>query len=115
MQRVVVFRNSLEIRYAFPSYISFTLADSLLRRLRTLCVRYALGVLRGDYKDREVFTGLIKAVVDAQDQMARGVGTQNFSYTPDVVQFSHFCATTSPEVYRFMQKYFQLRSHRSIQ
>ena len=78
-------------------------------------MRYALGVLRGDYADRGVFTGLVKAIVEAQDRKSRGVGSQNFSYTPDLDEFSHFCATTSPEVYRFMQQHFQLRSHRNLQ
>lgn len=78
-------------------------------------MHYALGVLRGDYTDCGVFTGLVKAMVEAQDCKSHGAGSQNFSYTPDLDEFSHFHATTSPEVYRFMQQHFQLRSHHNLQ
>jgi hypothetical protein len=81
----------------------------------SLCVRYAQGVLEGKYQDNKIFTGLVEAMVLARDRQERGVGMQNFEYTPALDEFAHQIAIVSPEAYRMMQKSFQLRSHRSLQ
>ena len=81
----------------------------------SVCVRYALGVLDGKYQKHEVFTGLVDAMVRARDREERGVGLQNFEYTPALDEFAHICAITSPEAYRLLQRYFPLRTLRSHQ
>ena len=40
---------------------------------------------------------------------------QNFWYTPELDEFAHICAITSPEAYRMLQREFPLRSLRSFQ
>jgi hypothetical protein len=78
-------------------------------------VKYALGVLSGKYQNHKVFTGLVDAMVQARDREERGVGLQNFEYTPALDEFAHICAITSPKAYRMLQREFPLRSLRSFQ
>jgi hypothetical protein len=61
-------------------------------------MRYALGVLQGKFKDHQVFTQLVDAMVNVQDREERGVGLQNFPHTADLDEFAHMCAIISPEV-----------------
>ena len=81
----------------------------------SVCVRYALGVLTGKYKSHKVFTGLVDAMVNARDREERGVGLQNFEYTPALDEFAYICAITSPEAYRMLQREFPLRTLRNFQ
>ncbi|KAH7906400.1 hypothetical protein BJ138DRAFT_1016289 [Hygrophoropsis aurantiaca] len=81
----------------------------------SLCIRYAIGVLEGKYKDNTVFTGLVEATVLAQERSERGVGLQNFEYTPCFEEFAHMCAITSPEAYRLLSKAIQLPTVRNLQ
>ncbi|TDL15221.1 hypothetical protein BD410DRAFT_809111 [Rickenella mellea] len=79
-----------------------------------ICVRFAIGVVQGKYKNREVFTGLVKAMVVVQERQERGVGMQNFEYAPALDEFAHAMATISPQTYRFFSKEFQVRGERSF-
>jgi len=58
-----------------------------------------LGVLNGKYDSHKVFTGLVDTMVNAQDQEDRGVGPQNFQYTPELNEFAHICAIMNPQAY----------------
>lgn len=78
-------------------------------------MRYALGVLDGKYKDHSIFTGLVDAMVNARDREERGIGLQNFEYTPALDEFAHICAITSPEAYRLLQKHIPLPTIRNFQ
>jgi len=99
-----------------PKYILLTSSiESIQDTKNSTCVRYALGVLDGKYQKHEIFTGLVDAMVRARDREERGVGLQNFEYTPALDKFAHICAITSPEAYRLMQRYFPLRTLRSHQ
>src|SRR5882762_668346 len=90
-----------------PKYILLTSSiESIQDTKNSTCVRYALGVLDGKYQKHEIFTGLVDAMVRARDREERGVGLQNFEYTPALDKFAHICAITSPEAYRLMQRYF---------
>lgn len=71
-------------------------------------VRYALGVLDGKFQGREVFEGILHAIVDAEDRKSRGVGLQNFAYDANVEEFAQYCFIVSPQVYRFMSTQLQL-------
>ncbi|KAH7903226.1 hypothetical protein BJ138DRAFT_983430, partial [Hygrophoropsis aurantiaca] len=53
------------------------------------CVRYAIGVLEGKYNDNQIFAGLVEAMVQRLDRQERGVGLQNFQYTPAFEEFAH--------------------------
>ncbi|KAF9231491.1 hypothetical protein BU15DRAFT_82327 [Melanogaster broomeanus] len=81
----------------------------------SVCIRYAIGVLEGKYSGTDIFTGMMEAMVQASERHQRGVGHQNFKYSPALEQFAHMCAIISPEVYRFMKKSFQLPTHRHFQ
>ncbi|KAI0309338.1 hypothetical protein OF83DRAFT_1179744 [Amylostereum chailletii] len=78
-------------------------------------VRYVTGVLNGKYKDRMVFNGLLRAIVDADDRKKQGKGLQNMHYTPHLEEFSHIAVLTSPDVYRLMKPHFQISTERGLQ
>jgi len=78
-------------------------------------VRYAIAVLNGKFKDRKVFTQLVDAMVNMQDREERGVGLQNFSHAPELDEFAHMCAITSPEAYHMLRREFPLRTIRGFQ
>ncbi|KAH7905193.1 hypothetical protein BJ138DRAFT_1130617 [Hygrophoropsis aurantiaca] len=81
----------------------------------SVSVRYAIGVLQGKYKDSSVFTGMVEATVHAHERRERGVGLQNFTYTPSYEEFAHMCAITSPATYRLLSESFQLPTQRNLQ
>ena len=74
----------------------------------TLCIRYALTILKGKFKDCKVFTQLVDSMVNVQDRKERGVGLQNFSHPPELDKFAHMCAIISPEVYRMLWREFSM-------
>lgn len=47
-------------------------------------------------------------MVNARDREERGVGLQNFQYTPALDEFAHICAITSPETYRLLRRHLPL-------
>ncbi|KIJ10894.1 hypothetical protein PAXINDRAFT_157495 [Paxillus involutus ATCC 200175] len=75
---------------------------------------FATGVLQGKYKDLKVFTGLVEAMVSKLDRETRGVGLQNFSYSPAWDEFAHILKIHSPRAYRHMTRYLPARSERSF-
>ncbi|KAH7912049.1 hypothetical protein BJ138DRAFT_1005353, partial [Hygrophoropsis aurantiaca] len=81
----------------------------------SVCVRYALGVLEGKYDGSDVFTGLVKATVLAQERREKGKGLQNFQYDPSYEEFAHMCAIISPETYRLLSRSFQMPTQRNLQ
>ena len=54
-------------------------------------------------------------MVNIQDRDERGVGLQNFSHAPELDEFAHMCAITSPEAYRMLRREFPLRTIRGFQ
>lgn len=60
----------------------------------TPCVRYAQGVLNGEYNN-EVFEGLVEAIVTKHDREKHGVGMQNFRYAPAWDELCHILNQSS--------------------
>ncbi|KAH9855569.1 hypothetical protein C2E23DRAFT_813848 [Lenzites betulinus] len=77
--------------------------------------RFALGIHQGKYDSRGYIVDLVKALVEVDDRKARGVGMQNFTYGPALVEFATTCAILSPEVYRILSMQFQIPSPRTLQ
>ncbi|KAF8220905.1 hypothetical protein L208DRAFT_995635, partial [Tricholoma matsutake] len=48
----------------------------------SVMLRFARGIMRGDYNGHKVFLGLIHAMVQKVNREQRGVGMQHFAYTP---------------------------------
>lgn len=53
-------------------------------------------------------------MVMAKDRELRGVGMQNFKYSPDLNNLMHLLHMTSPRCYRNLNQHFKLRTARSI-
>lgn len=77
-------------------------------------IRYCKGVISGNYKGNNMFGNLLQAVVIKQEKEARGVGMQNFKYTPDLVEFAHIIHTHSPKAYESLKEFFPLPSPRTL-
>jgi hypothetical protein len=75
-----------------------------------ILLRFARGILQGKYDDNKVFLGLIHAMVQKNDRDERGVGTQNFQYTPAYDEFLHIISIHSPRAYKFISTHFQARA-----
>jgi hypothetical protein len=72
-------------------------------------------VIEGKFQDKEVFTGLVEAMVTCVDKNARGVGTQGFRYSPGVKEFAHILQTYGSSGYNAARKILQLPTGRSHQ
>ena len=75
-------------------------------------VRFARGVIKGEYDDKLVFLAMIQATVTAHDQEARGVRFQNMSYLPIYEEFTQMMVLTSPRAYHLFVPHTQLPSLR---
>lgn len=75
-------------------------------------VRYALGAVKGKYKD-DVFEGMVEAVLTKHAKEERGVGLQNFKYSPAFDEFTQILNLQSPAVYRIFGETFPTRTGRS--
>ena len=47
------------------------------------------GVLGGEYKNEEIFTGLVEVMVKVKDKEKHDIGLQGFKYAPGVKEFAH--------------------------
>ncbi|KAF9034205.1 hypothetical protein BDZ89DRAFT_1111113 [Hymenopellis radicata] len=79
----------------------------------TPCIKYAKGVLKGEYKN-EIFSGLMEAVVAEGDRKAEGKGMQNFRYAPAWDELAHIIKIHSARAYRAMSEHLPTRSERSF-
>ncbi|KXN90746.1 hypothetical protein AN958_03681, partial [Leucoagaricus sp. SymC.cos] len=75
-------------------------------------VQYALGALSGTY-DNKVFGGLIHVVVQYHDHKARGVGLQNFKYSPSWDEICQIIQMHSSAAYRGINEdvFTQVKAH----
>ena len=60
------------------------------------CLLYAKGVLSGEYKNDQVFTGLVEAMVTSKEKEKKGVGLQGFKYAPGLQEFAQIINIHSP-------------------
>lgn len=70
--------------------------------------------LRGKFDSNEVFLGLVEAMVQKADREERGVGMQNFHYTPAFDEFVHVVSIESKAAHRQLDRHFKVRGLRSI-
>ncbi|KAG6905164.1 hypothetical protein DXG01_004460, partial [Tephrocybe rancida] len=80
---------------------------------RTPCVRYAQGVLKGEY-DNKVFAGLVEAIVVDHDRTQRGVGRQNFKYAPPWDELCHILKIHCPRLYVTLSEHFPMPAIRTF-
>ena len=72
-----------------------------------------MGALSGKYSNN-VFNGLLQAMVSKHDREERGVGLQNFSYTPAWEELCHIIRIQSPRAYTSLKDYLPMPSERSF-
>ncbi|KAF7424768.1 hypothetical protein PC9H_010079 [Pleurotus ostreatus] len=77
-------------------------------------IRFAEGVLAGQYQDFSVFTGLVEAMVMKIDRSSREVGLQNFRYAPAWDEFCHIINIHSPRAYQSLLRHLPGRTDRSF-
>jgi hypothetical protein len=77
------------------------------------CVVYAKGVLSGKYKSA-MFPGMIAAFVTLEDKKRRGVGKQNFQYTPEFKEFMLILRSHGRHVYEFVATHIPVMEDRSV-
>ncbi|KAF8687978.1 hypothetical protein AX14_003566 [Amanita brunnescens Koide BX004] len=77
-------------------------------------IKFAEGAIAGKYNNNEVFVGLVHAMVQKVDKEERGVGMQNFCYTPAWDEFVHIVALHSPRTHKFLSQHFPARTRRSL-
>ena len=75
-------------------------------------VRFARGVIGGEYDDKLVFLGMIQATIAAHDREVRGIGLQNMGYLPIYEEFMQMMVLTSPQAYHLFAPHIQLPSLR---
>ncbi|KAL5521769.1 MARS2_1 [Sanghuangporus sanghuang] len=79
-----------------------------------LIVRYAQGVAEGKFKEHNVFTGLVDAVLQRLDREARGKKMTNFQYTPAFDEFIQTVFLVCPRAHKLLAAHFPVRSERSL-
>lgn len=80
-----------------------------------MAIRYAQGVAAGKFRDHEVFTGLVKNVLQRLEREEQGKKLTNFRHAPEFDEFMKTIYLVSPQVYKLLGKVFPVRSVRSIQ
>ena len=60
--------------------------------------------------DNKVFHGLMEAIVTKYDREERGVGMQNFRYSPAWDELCHIIQIHSPRAYQSLSDYLPTRS-----
>ncbi|KAJ6608849.1 hypothetical protein B0H10DRAFT_2438833 [Mycena sp. CBHHK59/15] len=81
----------------------------------TPCIKFAQGTLKGKYTDFSVFEGLVEAMVMKVDCLERGIGMQNFKYSPAWDEMSHIINIHSLRAPRALEKHFVMRMQHSFQ
>ncbi|KAJ7201855.1 hypothetical protein GGX14DRAFT_571116 [Mycena pura] len=77
-------------------------------------VRFIRAVAAGQYKDNQVFLGMIQATQMANERRIRGVGMQNFRYPREFSEWGLLIRMSSPRAYRNIAQEFRMESERSI-
>lgn len=61
-----------------------------------------------------MFGCLLQAVVVKREKQVRGVGMQNFKYSPDLVEFAHIVHTHSSKAYDALKEFLPLPNPRTL-
>ncbi|TFK27117.1 hypothetical protein FA15DRAFT_702135 [Coprinopsis marcescibilis] len=77
-------------------------------------VRYALGVLSGEY-NQKMFEGMMTAIVQLHERDKAGKGKQNFSYEHEFAELCEDLNTLSPEAYRALAQFIPMPTQRHFQ
>ena len=75
---------------------------------------FAQGVLAGDYKEHQVFLGMVEAMVTNVERSKQGKGMRNMSYDTSYDQLMHTISVMSPRVHRLLSQHFQIRTLKNI-
>ncbi|THV04490.1 hypothetical protein K435DRAFT_595805, partial [Dendrothele bispora CBS 962.96] len=76
--------------------------------------RFVHHVLSGNFKDNEVFLGIVEAMILAKDREIEGKSMSNFKYTPAFDDFMHVLHSINPRSYRELTKHIKMRTERSV-
>jgi hypothetical protein len=76
--------------------------------------RFALAVGEGQFKNNQVFLGLVESTQLGLERNVRGVGLQNFKYPPAFQEWCALIHSLSPRAYRNMAQHIRVESERSI-
>ncbi|THV02571.1 hypothetical protein K435DRAFT_652934 [Dendrothele bispora CBS 962.96] len=77
-------------------------------------LRYVHHVLNDDFKNDEVFRGLVEAMVLAKERQLANKSMKNFKYTPAFDDFMHVLHDISPRAYKALGIHVKVRHQRSI-
>ncbi|KAJ7229028.1 hypothetical protein GGX14DRAFT_616418, partial [Mycena pura] len=77
-------------------------------------LRYVKHVLNGDFKDDNVFRGIVATKVLAKERQLKGRGMQNFKHSEDLDALGSMIHVISPRSYRELSSHLVLRTDRSI-
>ncbi|KAG6848152.1 hypothetical protein H0H93_002909 [Arthromyces matolae] len=86
---------------------------NLIEKSDAPCVQLAQGILDGKY-DNQIFEGLIEVMVTKHDREQRGVGMQNFRYSPAWDELCNIIRIHSPTAYEALRRALPTRSIRSF-
>lgn len=80
----------------------------------SMILRFAKGVARGEYKDKAVFMGMVKATIMARERQVQGKSLHGMVYAPELDALCNALHARSPSGYRLLREHLQVRSERSI-
>ncbi|KAH9938784.1 uncharacterized protein BXZ73DRAFT_23422, partial [Epithele typhae] len=79
-------------------------------------VRYALGAIRGKFKNgQELLGGILEGFMTIEDKERRGVGKQGFKWSEKWARICHVIAIDSPKAYRSLAQYLPVPGLRGLQ
>ncbi|KAJ7212984.1 hypothetical protein GGX14DRAFT_564031 [Mycena pura] len=80
----------------------------------SIYLRFAKAVGDGQYKDNQVFLGMLQTMQMATERRIRGVGMQNFKYPREFREWGLLIRMSSPHAYRNIAQEFRMESEHSI-
>ncbi|KAL5536122.1 MARS2_3 [Sanghuangporus sanghuang] len=88
----------------------FTSDDKQVR----LAVRYAKGVVQGEFKEHVVFQGLVESVLLKLDRENKGKNLTNFRYPPAFAEFMSTVQLLSTRTHKLLSEHFPVPSARNL-
>lgn len=81
---------------------------------RSPWLRFAQGVISGDYDSQGVVLGMVEALVKRNERLKLGKSLKNMRYPEEFNEFCNILASTSPRAYRSFRQHFGGRGLRSL-
>ncbi|THU93771.1 hypothetical protein K435DRAFT_669626 [Dendrothele bispora CBS 962.96] len=95
-------------------FLRYRQLEGLMEEAQVIAERFTHHVLAGNFKDDEVFLGIVEAMILAKDRELNGKSMANFKYTPPFDDFMHVLHTLNPRSYRHLSKHIKMRTEQSI-